>query len=258
LREAVDIDLLVRPEHFLQADAQMERLGYVRCYPDFALDPKAFSGLQRVEKSATYLRSGDGTQVDLHWRTARNPYLRPDFDRTWPDRVAAVAGGPWAGLPCPNPADTLSYVIVHGCHAGWVRLKWLADLHHLAESLPDALVAQSLDDLDKTGLLPLAASARSLCEATLGTEFSSVWDKALPTPASDRLLCLQEGFVADADVQPSNPWTRAVKKRRLQALRKALRQDADYRAHQTRIAVMTPWLRGRVGRGLVTALGRRL
>jgi hypothetical protein len=127
LRHAKDIDLLVAPDQVdAMADA-LERLGY----RPSELRPTDGQGLRtlwyRARKDLPFRNPQTGVEIELHWRLLNNEQLlNLPFDA---GRLVEVALGPRISAPVLRLDDEFAYLCAHGAGHGWVRLKWLADIH---------------------------------------------------------------------------------------------------------------------------------
>lgn len=119
-----DIDLLVDPGRFLDAQAVLQRHGYIPTLPWGV-------PLDKPSPSREFLRDlafhhPDRQRVELHQRLTEDPTLFPfEFDLLWRDRRE---------IPhFPVSVQTLSaehcalYLVIHGAEHAWGRLRWLAD-----------------------------------------------------------------------------------------------------------------------------------
>ncbi|HYH18999.1 MAG TPA: nucleotidyltransferase family protein [Azospirillum sp.] len=138
MRGPGDIDLLVDPARFWEADAVLAAAGYRLDGP--AISPARRAAGQRLFRDLTYRDAGRGLVVELHQRLTANPRrLEADFDSLWRDRVdVALAGVAVATLPRRVLA---LYLCVHGAHHCWERLCWLADLTALLKDAEGAAAA---------------------------------------------------------------------------------------------------------------------
>lgn len=116
LRQVGDIDLLVGPDRFLDAEHTLLGAGYRSLHR---------AGIGAATRAST-LRSPGGVEVDLHRLPTHLPYGSWVGDRAgWPD-LATVPPHGWAALP---PADRLVHATAHhvlsaGAHR---RLSSVAD-----------------------------------------------------------------------------------------------------------------------------------
>ena len=145
LRQPGDIDVLVDPQQFWEADAVLPALGYRRDGGEPT--PRFKAAYARWGKELRYYKPGH--MVELHQRLSENPLLLAcDFDRLWRGRGTAALG--------EIRIDTLDrrflalYLCVHGAGHCWERLAWLVDLAALLSD-PAAQTA-ALDDALAAGL----------------------------------------------------------------------------------------------------------
>lgn len=124
-RGAGDIDLVIDPTQFPQAQALLRRQGFSSSTPKGV--PVDDSDLAMAVLRDLSFRRPDGCFVELHQRLTEDATLLPlDFDTLWQHRRGA------AGFPAP--VQTLSaehcalYLVAHGGEHAWGRLRWLADL----------------------------------------------------------------------------------------------------------------------------------
>ncbi|AWK85179.1 nucleotidyltransferase domain-containing protein [Azospirillum thermophilum] len=179
-RDAGDIDLLVDPARFWDAEAVLLQAGYE---PDGPLIPGSHRAAgQALLRDLSYRNRARGTLVELHQRLTANPHrLDCSFEALWRAHgEVRLAGRAVATLP-----DRILplYLCVHGAHHCWERLCWLADLAALLDS-PDA-VRRTLDDAEAAGLGRSMRLAVGLCNRLLG----------LPLPE---------------EALPAGPWARRV------------------------------------------------
>ena len=142
-----DVDLLVDPAKFLDAQATLQRHGYIPMLP-------WGTPVDTPSPSREFLRDldfhhPDGHRVELHQRLTEDPTLLPfEFDVLWRDR---------RGIPgFPPSVQTLSaehcalYLVIHGAEHAWGRLRWLGDFQsvfadlHFREQILAAAAALSL------------------------------------------------------------------------------------------------------------------
>lgn len=142
LRSSIDIDLLIEPQDASPAHQALLGLGYQLLSPPTGDVETWFARRALFLKDATYRHrarnlsrdsSQDSSQelpLELHWRFAANPCLLAVCgfsQKQW--RQQDFAG---ASVRVPANGLLLVYLMVHGALAGWFRLKWLADIAHLA------------------------------------------------------------------------------------------------------------------------------
>jgi hypothetical protein len=198
LRKSSDLDLLVRPEHLVQAVALMERLGFqsepmlaspqvvpYRCDP---ANPRHVAISEEIP-----FRAHDGTYyVDLHWQLGYSDWraFSPDVTKMWErvERQKLLHGA----VPTFSREDLFVALCYHGTKHRWESLKWLLDVAELLRSgrLDWSRVEQT------TANNPRAASTvsltillvRDLLDVSVPSEVSSI------LPVTDRTRALAEAI----------------------------------------------------------------
>lgn len=135
LRPFSDVDLLIRPEDLLCADALLVSLGCRRVADDHSWS------FDIAYDQATLYEGVYGVRVDLHWSVVNDPRYAWNnrqglsvWDRAIPIRVAGEAA---LGL-CPE--DLLLYLAVHlAVHHGLAGLLWYWDLALILDRWAGAL-----------------------------------------------------------------------------------------------------------------------
>lgn len=115
-REALDIDLLVPPDHVEAAMRVLQDCGYRADAPPAARDKDI--ALHHAETAMI---------VELHWRLFQNPRVLDDAAQST-RRMEMLPGYPVSVL---DPLIEALYLCCHGGEHGWERLKWLADISAL-------------------------------------------------------------------------------------------------------------------------------
>lgn len=131
LRPMGDLDVLVRQEHFQDALAAVQELGYTQHIPEIG------AGLHDLLDKHAHLHGADGQGIlELHWRLVSGEGQRFAFDEAWwwanaePCRSAAPA-------LALNPTANLVYLCAHHMlqhGSGSAPLRWIYDLHRLVLS----------------------------------------------------------------------------------------------------------------------------
>jgi len=134
LRQSSDIDLLVRPRDFLQAEAVLEGLGYVSPKNEFHVS-------QHQYHHQVFEPQGTGMPLELHWALDTEYDLFPDnwieqvFSRRIPIRAADLAG------PTLSPVDHLHFLVFHN-----VFVDMTASLDRMCDT---ALVIAAVEGIDQ-------------------------------------------------------------------------------------------------------------
>jgi hypothetical protein len=137
LRSPRDIDLLVDPARFGEAEAVLEAAGYRRCVP--AMSARQGEAYRRWIRDIAWVNAEAGVMVELHIRLTDDAALIPqDFEMLWREREAVRIGG--AEVDALARTRLALYLCAHGAGHAWERLSWLVDL---SGALPDAAAVEA-------------------------------------------------------------------------------------------------------------------
>lgn len=162
-RQPADVDVLVDPDHAIQAQEILTQCGY-----RYGHDEASFRVVKSLLKSPYSLRFlsqialyGPVT-IDLHWRVFDNGFIHlpPDvvYENTSKQEVVD------AELTVFNPEMLFIIVCAHGVCSSWWRLKWIVDVAQILHS-------QSLDWQRLKGLARITRSERMIA---LGCSLASL------------------------------------------------------------------------------------
>lgn len=186
LKDAWDIDLLVRPAQLERAAGLMRSAGYRWRSPGGDPSDAALRRWHRVYKESAWHHPERKLVVELHTRLVPVPRLIPGIGIDSPRQPAALAEG--FAPPALAEAELFAYLCVHGACCGWHRLKWLADLAAwLAARDPAAIENLYRRSLD-LGAGRSAGVALLLCRALLGTPLPPALDEEIRQDRVTRLL----------------------------------------------------------------------
>jgi hypothetical protein len=124
LRQCKDLDIAVPPEDIARAQACLENLGWRPEISNRSLTPRQLESFWRFESNLVFVRSVEGSHLELHWR---HEWETPDqTDARWARCIPSV----WQGCShlAMNPIDQVLYLCSHGGRHAWFRAKWLGDL----------------------------------------------------------------------------------------------------------------------------------
>jgi hypothetical protein len=167
LREYDDLDLVVRPEHLLQARDLLLREGYFLVTFTHADTDSAL--WQSENRELLFGHKTRRSAVDLHWALLSRylPFQLP-VETVWKTALPRSIMG--RKILTLAPRHELLYLCLHGAKHGWSRLCWIADVAQFVEKVPFewASLIEEARRLD----LELAAAhalllARSLLNVTL-------------------------------------------------------------------------------------------
>ncbi len=117
-----DIDVLVRPSDVPAASRLLGALGFRGSTgSDF------FPGSIASRHAAEFVRTGDGSRIDLHWRVSYDEFTDTSDER-FSRSVSFRAPGFAEPLRRTDPTDSLLLTIVHGMRANVVSpVRWVVD-----------------------------------------------------------------------------------------------------------------------------------
>ena len=182
VRGVGDMDILVPPDQFWQADQILAAAGYhISALP---LTERRRRDYLRHFKELHYRHRQTGALLELHQRLTDNPGIfADDFDRLWAEReLVTVCGRAISTLP---RAVLRPFLGLHGAWHGWERLRWLADFAVLAQGQE----AETMAEARQLGLTPAVQDGLALASRWLGN------GDAAPTP---RLSGITGRFFAGA------------------------------------------------------------
>jgi hypothetical protein len=131
-REYSDIDLVVPRSQVADAEAVLEKRGYVNRQGDRAFR-KAFLAYQR---QYSFIRTDIDAEIDLHWgfTIAQLPFpLRPDD--VWSDLKSVRVGA--HAISTLSDANLALLLAGHGTKEVWKTLGWICDFALLIDRRPD-------------------------------------------------------------------------------------------------------------------------
>ena len=166
LRDTGDIDLLVAEKDIFKAAEILQNQGYVRFEPQAQLTPRRLRSYLAHQKDFSYEHPAAGIVIDLHWRLFRNSFLPANA------RLEEV-GEDWIHLgseriPTLPTQRLLLYLCVHGALDGWLRLKWLADIGALLNTMTPEQLTSAATAAAEQQALPQFSAAIVLCHDLLG------------------------------------------------------------------------------------------
>jgi len=184
LRDAGDIDLLVAEKDIFKAAEILQNQGYVRFEPQARLTPRRLRSYLAHQKDFSYEHPATGMVIDLHWRLFRNSFLPANA------RLEEV-GEDWIHLgseriPTLPPLRLLLYLCVHGALDGWLRLKWLADIGALLQTMTPEQLTSAATAAAEQQALPQFSAAILLCHDLLGYDLPGYDRQRLPDGCLDR------------------------------------------------------------------------
>jgi len=134
-RGAGDIDLLMPPEQFGEADRALTELGFRRTHRLPPLTHKvSWAIVHHLEREVGY--SGDRVAIDLHWRISPQSKLFPPFESLAARSQTVTVGG--AAIPTLGTVDSLAALSFHAYFDRFALLRHLVDITQLLHLTPGA------------------------------------------------------------------------------------------------------------------------
>ena len=134
LRQAGDIDLLIRPEDFKRTKELLESLGY-QMHPQ--LTPAQQASHLAFHCEIQFVRDDWFTVIDLHWGLSPRSFV---FGLTEDEVMSRLQTVSFAGdeIKTFSTEDLIVYQAMHGAKHLWRRLEWVASLAELVRSLEES------------------------------------------------------------------------------------------------------------------------
>lgn len=128
LRPSSDIDILVDPLEFDEAEKLLEQMEYKRISPDFPLTPRQRKYYYKNDHHFEYFHNRRAVLVELHWRIRSfNLKSFPTASNLSTQKINITE----YPVPVMDDAYWLVYLMVHGYKHMWSRLRWLYDIKEL-------------------------------------------------------------------------------------------------------------------------------
>lgn len=181
-----DLDILIRPSDFRQAQTVLESAGFV-CEESFCrLAPPLADLYLRRATHITFQHAVLGYLLEVHLRSMQVPVLLPLATETLLAEACPVALG-GGEVPVLAFRHHFLYTAAHGAKHGWWRLLWLADFaafqRHFSED-----VFSSLKMEDEFGLGTVLEAARNLSRHCFGGPLCEPNGKAVRSAQSMHAL----------------------------------------------------------------------
>lgn len=165
VRDSLDIDLLVPPQAFHDAERVLCGHGWTRSKPDFPETPARRRWYERGRKE--HVLEGPGGTLELHLRLFDNPrYFDAPFERLYAGRGTAAIGG--ARFPAPGEDDRFVYLLAHAGYSQWHRLKWPCDVAGLLAGMTPERFREEAARCREAGLGIVLEATLRLCREALG------------------------------------------------------------------------------------------
>ena len=186
IKQAYDIDVLVRPDAVVRACAVLDAAGYKRTFPTANVTPERFATWTEFSKECVFQHDRHGVIVELHWRLADNSAVLRGVTANSASRAVAVSPG--RTLRTLGDEDLFAYLCFHGAQHAWSRLKWLADLAAWLATKPPQDVERLCRAAKAAGTGRAPEQALLLCEELFGTSLPPSLAATMPKDRVNRWL----------------------------------------------------------------------
>jgi hypothetical protein len=168
-RNSGDLDLLVSPDHWLQAARLLAGRSWQPCHVSVGVDDRLFGLAQGRLKDLKFVHPGGTVSVELH----RRLFFGPIESRT-PGIAAIFTPRPFTpgeAIPVPPMGAGLAlYLLLHGAVSRWRTLKHLVDLVPLLRTLSPAELIQTADWAEQSATAPSVKAGLLLFASLFGAE----------------------------------------------------------------------------------------
>ena len=144
-----DIDLLVPPHRFADAERVLRDQGLRRVVPDFRETAARLRWYERFE--AHNVLVGSGVTLDLHRRLFPNRhYFDESFDRLYANSASVRIGT--TTFRVLDETDEFPYLMCHGARHYWESLRWLCDVAAMLSSMDPDRLGRAARSMERAGL----------------------------------------------------------------------------------------------------------
>ena len=187
LREYLDLDLLIRPEHLTGAHEVLARIGF-RIPPGPGSEPDSPRRRREFHHDG-FLAPDQSHVLELHWQLGGNLWqsFGPDTGRFW-ERTEIVQL-PRGRVATMCREDLFLALCFHGAKHRWWCLKWLLDVAEMlrtAEGWDWGRIEEML--ADRPGARASASLGVLLARELLGVEAPAAAGRVLPVSARIRAV----------------------------------------------------------------------
>lgn len=125
MRPSGDIDLLIDPSDFVAAENVLIQLNYQRVFPNKSVPVEKYKYFFNIGHHFYYINLERGINIELHWKASDYKIEGLLFLQEFETEDIDVWGYPVSTF---SNEDLLIYLIMHGSHHMWSRLRWLVDV----------------------------------------------------------------------------------------------------------------------------------
>jgi len=168
LRQAGDLDFLVRPQDFKRTKELLESLGY-QMHPQ--LTPAQQASHLAFHCEIQFVRDDWFTVVDLHWGLSPRSFV---FGLSVDEVMSRLQTISFAGdeIKTFSTEDLILYQAMHGAKHLWRRLEWIASLAEVVRRLERSCWSEVVDRAVSARATRILALGLRLAE-NFGVEFPS-------------------------------------------------------------------------------------
>lgn len=209
LRPAVDLDVLISPEHFHAALKVLYDSGYesVTCPEPPPRSSERHAAFAAWNRSCELYHSEKQVYVELHY--AFFPQGVPDVlspEAVWARHVKTSFLG--RSIRTLAPEDHLLYVCAHGTWHRWAKLKWIADVAGLLARISDLDFGVIRTQAEHSGALRRVRLGVGLAHQLLGASVPPGWRRDIVgDPAVSKMVqTVRNAWLFTYRTTDADPW----------------------------------------------------
>lgn len=167
IKSAIDIDILVDPSDLPAAAKLLRSQEYSLIVPAGSTRDGVLTAWHRRSKESVWVKDWQPIQLDLHTAVSDTPALIPALDVDASSQIVDVGGG--IGLPTFATEELFAYLAAHGAWSCWYRLKWIADIAALLDTMREKDIEHLYRRASELGAGRAAKQALLLADGLFGT-----------------------------------------------------------------------------------------
>lgn len=200
LRQAGDIDLLIRPQDFARARKSLRELGY---QPHLLLSERQERAYLKSGYECAFDSDAGRNLVEVQWAIQPRFYAVDfDMDALFQRAVAVTVAG--RSMEAPSAEDMFLVLSLHAAKHVWERLIWLSDIARIMSSpcLDWSFISSRARSM---GIVRIVRVSLILTNRLLGTPIPAAAETSLPTdpeatalanPIQDQII---NGTIGDSE-----------------------------------------------------------
>ncbi len=196
-RQSIDADFLVKSSDVEAACSILEQLGFVETGPGAGCPARCHDVLLSLTNDRTYLRHGDGVQLDLHWRLNKAETLLPWRVKDLLAEAKPLSVGKGSVMVMPLHKQFI-YLCTHGAKHKWFRLKWLADIDRMLCVLTESDCRAIRAEAEELGVWSMMAASLLTYEAIYGKTCSRAFGLSRVSAGEKRLAQAMQERAAES------------------------------------------------------------